>query len=174
MFASPMAKARWIDGMATLDARLPLVREMARRYVKAYGSNDPERVLRPWHAFCRDTIRYVPDGPGEELSDSEQTLKKGTGDCDDKARLFVAGVRSMKLCPARILPVFEGDHFKHVQAEVFLPVIAGYRDVRASRLGGGVRIIHAPVYDHRWLVAELIVKGVELGSYPPKGRPILA
>lgn len=152
-----MAKARWIDANATLDARLPLVREMTRIFVKAYGSNDPEKVARGFQRFVRDGIRYVPDGPGEELSDSEQTIRTAAGDCDDKARLFVALCRSDKL-EARILPVFRGDDFTHVQAEVFLK-IRGPRERVASA---------------RWVPAELIVRDVELGQFVPHGTIILA
>lgn len=152
-----ISKARWLDANATLDARLPLVRDMARIFVKAYGSNDPEKVSRGFQRFVRDGIRYVPDGPGEELSDSEQTIRKAAGDCDDKARLFVALNRSAKI-ESRILPVFRGDDFTHVQAEVLL----------------NVRVPGERSYAWRWVPAELIVRDVELGRFIPRGPIILA
>lgn len=156
--ARGMAKARWLDANATLDARLPLVRDMCRIFVKAYGSNDQEKVARGFQRFVRDGIRYVVDGPGEELSDSEQTIRKAAGDCDDKARLFVALNRSAKI-EARILPVFRGDDFSHVQAEVLLNL----REPGTKN-----------AYRQLWVPAELIVRDVELGQFIPRGTIILA
>lgn len=146
VFRDAMSKARWIDAMCTLDARLPLVREMARRFARARDPNDAEGLARDLHAFVRDAIRYVRDPAGEELSDAETVIDRGYGDCDDKARVFVALCRSVGI-PARIRPCFRGDDFVHVQAEVLV--------------------------DGRVLVAELIVRDLPLGELPRKGSKVL-
>lgn len=142
-FPDAMSKARWIDAMATLDARFPTVREFARRIAMApiHDPNDQEALARDFHGFVRDSIRYVRDPAGEELSDSEQILNQGYGDCDDKARLFVALCRSIGI-KARIRPCFKGEDFVHVQAEVFVGRPA------------------------RWVLAELIQRDVALGEKP--------
>lgn len=157
-------KAQWIDGMATLDARLPKVRELCRTIMKAYGPNDPTAVAGAFQRWVRDAIRYVPDGPGEELSDSQQTIEKGAGDCDDKSRLFTALCRSAKL-DASIVPVFRGPDFVHVQARVSL--------MWPDRWDGGPHG-HRLIYARKWVPVELIVKGVELGKLPPRGPLILS
>jgi len=145
-FETAMDKARWIDGMCSLDARFPKVQKVARTFGRAYGPNDPEGIARGLHRFVRDGIIYVPDPEGEQLSDSQQILEEACGDCDDKARLYVALCRSVKV-RAHILPIFEGNNFRHVQALVYLP---GKPPLRS----------------------ELIVKGVELGERPLPGAPL--
>jgi transglutaminase-like putative cysteine protease len=154
VFDSADDKARWLDAMATLDARLPLVREVARRFAKApvHDPNNPEALARDFARFVRDAIKYVKDPAGEELSDAEQTLRQGYGDCDDKARLFVALCRSMQIM-ARIRPcagvdVRDPDDFVHVQAEV------------KNDRGG-------------WDVVELIVRGLDYGKLPKRGKQVL-
>jgi hypothetical protein len=146
-FADAMAKARWIDSMATLDGRFEDVQKISRLFNRAYGPNDKEPIARALHRFVRDGIKYVEDPNGEQLSDSVQILRDACGDCDDKARLYVALVRAARI-NSRILPIFQGPAFTHVQAQTWL---------------GG-----------RWLVSELIVHGCELGDLPPRGRQILA
>jgi transglutaminase-like putative cysteine protease len=140
-----MQKAQWLDSMATLDARLPEVRQLARTIAMApiHDPNDREALARDIHGWVRDCIKYIRDPAGEELSDAQQTLLQGFGDCDDKARLFVALCRSVGI-DARIRPCFSGDNFVHVQAEV---------NVGRPK---------------RWMLAELIAQGVPLGANPPK------
>ena len=144
-FADGMAKANWLDAMATLDARLPETRGLALRFAKqrVHDPNDKEALARDIHGWVRDCIRYVNDPAGEELSDSDQILAIGVGDCDDKARLFVALCRAIGI-EARIKPCFEGENFVHVQAEC--------------------RVGRPP----RWVLCELIVRGVAFGEKPPK------
>jgi transglutaminase-like putative cysteine protease len=146
-FASAEAKAKWIDAKASIDAwRCPLVRDIARRFAQApcYDPNDLEPLARDLFEFVRDAIKYIKDPLVEELSDSQQVLEQGFGDCDDKARLYVALCRSVGIT-ARIRPVFDGpESFVHVQAEVYLP-----------RKG--------------WRVCDLIVRDLPLGSLPTRG-----
>jgi transglutaminase-like putative cysteine protease len=148
VFRGPDEKAAWLDAMATLDARLPETRALARRFATArYADpNDLGMVARQIARFVRDSIRYVRDPAGEEFSDSDRILLRGYGDCDDKARLFVALCRSVGIA-ARTRPCFEGDDFVHVQAEVFI--------------------------DGSWQVVELIVKDLEVGMGAPRKARVL-
>jgi transglutaminase-like putative cysteine protease len=134
VFESADAKARWLDAMATLDP------------------NDPRALRISLARFCRDGIKYVRDPAGEEFSDAEQTLRQGFGDCDDKARCYVALCRSLQI-PARIRPcagvdISDPNDFVHVQAEV------------KNESGS-------------WDVVELIVRGVNYGELPKKGKQVL-
>src|SRR4029077_1036880 len=108
---------------------------------------------------------------GEEFADSETILERGYGDCDDKARLFVALVRAAEaLVPlstqARIRPVFRPHPFEfvHVQAE--------------SRWWGSS---HNPAaLPGGWLLTELILAYCEIGQNPdelprgPNGQRLIA
>jgi transglutaminase-like putative cysteine protease len=135
--------------MCTLDARLPAVRDFARRVAMSplHDPNDQEALARDLHQFVRDCIKYIRDPAGEEFSDAQQVFQQGFGDCDDKVRLFVALCRSLGI-EARVLPIFRGSDFVHVQAEV--------------------RVGDPP----RWMVAELIVKGIALGEHPRRKAPL--
>jgi transglutaminase-like putative cysteine protease len=154
------AKANYLDGAAWIDARLPFVRDIARRFAKACNPNNFQALAWMCFRFCRDRIRYVPDPASEEFSDSQQILEQGFGDCDDKTRLFVALCRSLRL-EARIRPVLqrtaEGDDFVHVQAQVRWP---GSSRTLKSGEGG-------------WVTAEVILKDCELGDEPQDARTLL-
>lgn len=67
------------------------------------------------HQFVRDQIRYVRDPEGYELVQTpEKTLENGQGDCDDKATLLAALLKSLGH-PARFIAVgFNGDDLSHV------------------------------------------------------------
>lgn len=153
-FAGWEAKARYLDGVAWDDARTPLVRDMARRLVLPIDPNRPDLAAEMIFEFVRRAIRYVRDPASEEFSDSEEILRQGFGDCDDKVRLFVALARSVGL-EASVRPVLqpvkgEDPDFVHVQAEVRWP--GSYKSPKA-RAGG-------------WLTAELILRDCRLGDEP--------
>jgi transglutaminase-like putative cysteine protease len=145
-------KARWLDGSAKFDAwHLPKVRELALRFAKAlsHDPNDPDALAHDFYKFVRDSIRYVPDPGGmEQLSDSDVILEQGAGDCDDKARLYVALCTCVRV-PARIRPCFSGEDFVHVQAEVFLASVGEY------------------------VACEFIIRDLPFGEMPRKGKKIL-
>jgi transglutaminase-like putative cysteine protease len=147
-FDSPEDKAKWLDAMCTLDARLPLTREMARRFAlsRTQDPNNPMALARTLHRWVRDSIKYVRDPAAEEMSDSDIIIRQGYGDCDDKARLFCALCRSLQI-PAKIRPCFDGPDFVHVQAEV--------KD------------------GEKWIVAEFIVRDLEMGRLPKRGKQVL-
>ena len=160
-FASLEEKANWLDGQASLDALRGQVQALARRFL---GIPDPEARTRAMQRWVRDRIHYQYDFrlseflPGEEFADSSSTLDRGFGDCDDKARVFVALLRAAEMLhplgtDARIRPIFDRrpeDAFVHVQAEVRWP----RSELLDNAMPGG------------WLLAELIVKDCEIGQNP--------
>lgn len=144
-FSSPADKASWLDASARLDARLPRTRELARALHRSARAHDPVDLARWIHWWVRDRVSYVRDPGCEEFSDSDLVLARGYGDCDDKARAFVALCVSSGL-EARIVPVYRGHAFVHVAAEV--------------RLRGG------------WTFAETIIRGTQLGERPTSGEVV--
>lgn len=161
-FSSPAEKAAWLDAMASLDARLPVVRDLAARTAQARDANRKDLVADDLQRLVRDGIRYVPDPGAEEFADAQTSLLRGYGDCDDKARTYVALCRACGVT-ARIRPMFMGPVFVHVQAETKWP--------------GSER--HPKAQPGGWLVVELILRGVGVGDDPnaaerfPDGRRIL-
>jgi hypothetical protein len=153
-FASWRDKAAWLDAQASLDATSRTV--LARAFELGAGKLGPEELAQRAHGFVRDRILYVRDPPtGEEFADSVSILRRGFDDCDGKSRLFVALCRAARILgtplEARIRPVFpKPQEFRHVQAEVRWP--GSSRFPRA--MPGG------------WVLAELILRGVNLGQSP--------
>lgn len=159
-------KAKWLDAAAALDALRGHVMGIASRFTQI---PDAEARTRAIHRWVRDRIRYVHDwrvstgAPGEEFADAESVVRRGFGDCDDKARLFVSLVRAAEMLrplgvEVRVRPVFVRDPwaFVHVQAEV-----RWHRsDLADGAMPGG------------WLLAELILRDCEIGQDPdsvPRG-----
>lgn len=152
VFVDWQAKARYLDGAASVDARRPYVRQVARWVAMARDPNDKGGMVRDLYRIVRDHVRYVHDPDSEEFSDADTVLAQGYGDCDDKARAFVALCRSLRI-EAAIRPVLSrrpdgGDDFTHVQAVVRWP--GSYQEPKAQ--AGG------------WLVAELIMRDADLGD----------
>ena len=160
IFKGPVEKAKWLDAGASEDATEPELRRWAaHRFLYDARSQlfGLDRIAHAVHRFVRDRIAYVHDWGGkEEFADSRTILARAYDDCDGKARLFVAIIRALGIpeLQARIRPVFKGRDFVHVQAEVKFP--GSEHDPRS--------------FDGGWLLAELIVEGVELGDDPKKGR----
>jgi transglutaminase-like putative cysteine protease len=156
-YANLEAKARWLDAAASLDAREPHIRELAIRFEKARGANDPRGIATDIHAFARDAISYCYGPSHQEFADSWTILNRPGGACDNcagKSRVFVALCRAVEI-DARILPNFvHPDEFNHVQAQVRWP---GSGSEPTAEAGG-------------WLRAELIVRGVPLGYGPEFGE----
>ena len=170
-FRGPEEKARWLDAACSVDAaRLYASEAWARPEAspwsgiarRAYGQ-DPDLALLRWlHGLSRDELVYVRDRwtdgrRGECFSDPETLYVSRAGDCDDKARMFVAHVRLARLLEprrrmeARIVPVFErlpdGTwHFAHVQAEARIDSTAP------------------------WILAEFTLLGVPFGAGAESAR----
>jgi transglutaminase-like putative cysteine protease len=116
VFDSKEQKAAYMQEGAVRDAKNPRVLAVARRFL-ALAS--PWARARAILLFCQVCIEYVPD-PGEEvLEGSPVVLERGFGDCDAKARLFVALALGAGL-EAEHEPIFRGDSFPHVRARVLL------------------------------------------------------
>lgn len=158
-FANLQEKAAWLDAAASLDARQPGIRELAIRFMKARGANDPRGIATDIHTFCRDSISYCYGPSHQEFADSWTIINRPGGACDNcagKSRIFVALCRSVEI-DARIVPNFKNpNQFNHVQAQVRWP--GSEREPRAE--AGG------------WLRVELIVKGVPLGGGPEEGQRV--
>jgi hypothetical protein len=156
------AKAHWLDAASSLDALRGEVQRQAKRFLLVENAEARTRAIQ---RFVRDNVKYQYDWrtsqalPGEEFADTSTTLERGFGDCDDKARAFVALMRAAEMLKplgtrARIRPVFAkmpDDRFTHVQAEVIWPGSARHENAMGPE---------------GWLLAELIVRGCEIGQDP--------
>jgi transglutaminase superfamily protein len=168
-------KANWLDGAASLDALRGGTLRVASRF---FGLPTAEARTRAIQRWVRDNIRYTYDfrasqgTRGEEFADTETTIERGYGDCDDKARAFVALVRAAERkrplgAQARIRPVFKMHplkEFVHVQAETRW----WGSSMNGNAMPGG------------WLLAELILAHCEIGQNPdelprgPNGQRLIA
>ena len=159
LFDNWESKAAWLDGSAWGDARLPYVREVARRIALAHDPNDWEGMARDFFELVQHRIHYISDPASEEFSDAEATLRQGFGDCDDKVRAFVALLRSASpQFEAHIRPVLDADGgFAHVQAVARFP-----GSYRVQGLRNGVPTLVA--LPGGWLVAEVILRDAHLGD----------
>jgi transglutaminase-like putative cysteine protease len=126
-FANREAKAAYMADAAGHDAHDPAVVAWARAFVGLPRPAREEAILR----FAQRCLRYERDpawfDPGghrhgiEVLDSSAVALQRGYGDCDVKARLFVALCLATGV-PAEIEPVFRGENgFPHVRARVRTP-----------------------------------------------------
>lgn len=173
-FETLQEKARWLDAMAGMDSLRTSVQEFARRFL---NMNDAEARTRAIQRWVRDNIHYESDfrvsqgHAGEELADTPTMLRRRFEDCDGKARAMVAIVRAAEMLrplgvQARIRPVYTRHPyaFVHVQVEVRWP----RSEISERAQPGG------------WLLAELILKGAEIGDDPdtvprgPGGERLLA
>ena len=123
-FADREAKAAYMADAARHDAHDPAVLRWASTFRGLPRPDREEAILR----FVQRCIRYERDPAwfdeqgtrhGIELLDSSSVgLHRGFGDCDLKARLFVALCLAVDV-PAAIEPVFRGETgFPHVRARV--------------------------------------------------------
>jgi hypothetical protein len=121
-FADREAKAKYMSEAARHDAEDPTVRAWARQFLPLPRHKRAGAILR----FVQRCIRYERDPAwyddqgnrhGIELLDSAATgLFRAYGDCDLKARLFVALCLACGVA-ADIDPVFTGQNgFPHVRA----------------------------------------------------------
>ncbi len=141
-FRDDEEKWEFLRTAPAVDAREPIVAELASllwaaatigRAIGGKKDRDQENYCRLAMAFCRDVIRYESDTirtGGEDIQhkgELSDILRRGTDDCDGKARLFTA------LCLARGIPARMVDHWKddprapngrdlyHVSSETDLP-----------------------------------------------------
>jgi hypothetical protein len=155
VFKNREDKAQYMRRAAIHDAQDPQVKSWAVEFLKLPEDKRATAILR----FVQECVRYErdpatfdPDGTrhGIELLDSAPTgLCRGYGDCDLKARLFVALCLASGI-PAQIDPVFRGETgFPHVRARVL-------------RIGGETS-------DPRnWDVADPTIVNSDIGKLPAK------
>jgi hypothetical protein len=134
-------KADYMTREAIRDARLPWVRHWAGAFLRLPPSRRAPAILE----FCQIAIAYVRDPREEVLEDADTVLERGGGDCDAKQRLLVALCTACGI-PARALPVFRGDQFPHVLAELYL---------------GG-----------RWLPADPTIINSGINAIPPPSQAV--
>ena len=162
LFRTWQDKANFLDGRAWVDARLPYVRAWARRVAMAHDPNDFEGIARDLFEYVQHKIKYVSDPASEEFSDAEQTMRQGFGDCDDKAELLVALLRSASSSfEAHIRPVLNDVGFAHVQVVMRFP--RSYLLTAMRSFPGGARpdFVANP---GGWIVAEVILRDAQLGD----------
>lgn len=158
--AAPVTQHAYIpNGNAGLIATLKIMREYARDAVRdpeqkirflAHQLIDQSHVnphdtlgeVRALHRFVRDEIRYTKDPDDFEcVATPEATLKILHGDCDDKATLLAALLKSVGH-PARFAMIGRfGEPFSHVLVETM-------------------------IRQNEWLPLETILN-VEPGWFPP-------
>jgi len=114
-FASNLEKARYMAAAGAGDVRQREVLRWAAVFNQLPLPKRPAAILR----FCQYAIEYIRDPKAEVLEDSTVTLTRGFGDCDAKARVFVALCRACGI-RARIYPVRPALDFPHVLAEVMI------------------------------------------------------
>lgn len=119
------------------------VRRTAQEITRNLESHDNTGELYSLQHFVRDRIRYVRDiHRVETVQTAVQTLKRGSGDCDDKAVLLATLLASIGFATRFWALGFEpGGPYSHAMLE--------------ARLGRG------------WIPLETIVPGAEPGWHPP-------
>ncbi len=135
-FKDNLEKAAYLQNEAVKDARFPIVQAWAAQF-----RNIPDEMARARAIlrFCTHCIDYVNDPGVEVLDDSAVALVRGFGDCDVKARLFVA-LCELSGLRARTQPILRGNRFPHIRAEVFV--------------------------DGKWQVADPIIANSDVGRVP--------
>ena len=159
VFKNREDKARYMREAAEHDALDPQVISWAHQFRELPEEERASAILR----FVQNCIRYERDPAwfdkagvrhGIELLDSAPTgFFRAYGDCDLKARMFVALCLASGVT-ARISPVFRGDNgFPHVRAEVL-------------QTGGETSSAHT------WTMADPTIVNSTIGCLPK--RPLTA
>jgi len=85
---------RFLDGVATLDAGDPTVRDLALRLRSVHGGE--LETAKAIQAFIRSAVRFVREAR-ETFQHTLYTLRRRAGDCDDHSRAVVALARAAGL-----------------------------------------------------------------------------
>lgn len=112
--------------LITEGARDPIVRQAVISVLRSsrVGDHNVDAQALAWFAYVR-AILFVNDPDGTEwLQSARVTLQHGGGDCDDRAILMAAGLKSIGI-PVRLVVVAldpnRGGTFSHVYVEAMLP-----------------------------------------------------
>jgi transglutaminase-like putative cysteine protease len=105
-------------GLALEGSRSPMVRQLVQQLTAELLQKDWLAEIAAIHRFVRDRIRYVRDIEDvETVQSAEATLKLKSGDCDDKAVLMAAMLKSIGH-PSRFVAVgFKPGKLTHVYVE---------------------------------------------------------
>lgn len=142
--AADTAKWEFLRDAWRADMGQPLVRQVAAHLWAASLPGPvaarPRRFAVLALAYCRDVVRYQSDTErtgGEDIAgwtgqtssdvaggpkhdrELDDTIRRGTDDCDAKARLFVALCKVVGMT-AEMLDVWNGGTLEHVRARVLL------------------------------------------------------
>lgn len=91
------------------------IRVLAQKIVHKAPEKNYTEEARKIHAFVRDRIRYVKDIRGiETVQTPIQTIKIGSGDCDDQSVLVAALLESIGHPTRFVACGFSTDIFSHV------------------------------------------------------------
>lgn len=144
-------KLHTLRQMASHDALDPSVVRAAHNQIVPFKPDDWKSQAKEIHRFVRDGIRFQRDPDRkEEFAPSALVLERGWDDCDGKAKLAVAMMRSLGM-EADIVPVWDDQgNLAHVQYAVRFPGSGSYP---GAQRGG-------------WLKGETTVSTAELGEDP--------
>jgi transglutaminase-like putative cysteine protease len=144
-----------IRELANQDAIDPAVVTQASALARPHRPDDWKGIATEVHRWVRDGIRFQRDpAKREEFAPAATILSRRWDDCDGKARLAVALLKSLGI-DAEIVPIWSAEgNLVHVQYRVRWP---GSQSDPKSRNG--------------WLIGETTVQAAELGE-DPKDVPI--
>jgi len=124
------------------------LRTVAQQLVRGCADKDYRCYVTRLHTFVRDKIQYVGDVRGiETLQTPQQTLRIGSGDCDDKAIVLATLLESIGFATRFAAIGVRGGDYSHVLPEV--------------RLGKG------------FVSLETIVPTATLGWFPPDATRVM-
>lgn len=137
------------------------VRDLAVTLGKRFPAGDFKQARRLYE-YVRDEIAYVRDPVGiEEIRSPETTLKLGAGDCDDKAVLLVAMLKSIGFEACFFIADVDNDGYAdHVYTGVFIPNAPDlYRPLQDKRLPDGRSL-------HDWIPLDPTYEDSDFGVIP--------
>lgn len=166
---APADWAKWerLQDVTRADALDPDIRALSQS-LAAVAAGDRRRFVLLAHCVARDWIRYQSDTErtgGEDIAgvtrgpkpgDATEALRRGTDDCDAKARLFVALCLAAGMS-AQLEPLWKPGASKllqlsHVFASVELNGKTVYAETILSRARLGDHPLHVPFEKgtHQW------------------------
>jgi transglutaminase-like putative cysteine protease len=113
--AGTLATLKIMRGLVRRYKTAPAIRTLAQTLTRNIPQKNYTREVDKLFRLVRDKVRYVKDVAGvETIQTPIQTLKLGSGDCDDKSTLIASLLESIGH-PTRFVAVsFNGIGFSHV------------------------------------------------------------
>jgi hypothetical protein len=137
------------------------VRTLAVALSKRFAAGDFKQARRLYE-YVRDEITYIHDPLGiEEIQRPETTLKMGAGDCDDKAVLLGALLKSIGFETCFFIADTDNDSYAdHVYIGVYLPEAPElYKPLQRKRLPDGRDL-------HDWVPLDPTYEDSDFGVIP--------